>query len=83
MVFSCPFSVQVKMLTNHLSCGTSVTVDIEEDMPAREIKKLLEQKTGVPMEFQKLIMGGVAEMYMGDTRTNIKYVQREICAITE
>merc|ERR1711920_91417 len=61
------------MMTNHLDCGPSVEIDIEDDTPLIVIKKKLEAKTGVPAEFQKVMMGGIAEMYMGDLRTNLKY----------
>lgn len=60
-------------MTNHLACGSSVTIDIDEDTPLLTIKHKLEKATGVPIEFQKVMMGGIAEMYMGDLRTNIKY----------
>jgi len=66
-------NVTVKMMTSHLSCGNSVTIDIEEGTPLIEIKQKLFTATGVPIEFQKVMMGGIAEMYMGDTRTNLKY----------
>ena len=67
-------SIKVKMMTNHLPCGSSVTIDgVDEDTPLIVIKHKLEAVTGVPVEFQKVMMGGIAEMYMGDMRTNIKY----------
>ena len=63
----------VKMMTKHLACGTSVDIDIDANEPMTSIKQKLEKATGVPAEFQKVMLGSVSELYMGDKRTNIKY----------
>ena len=60
--------LQVKMMTNHLPCGSSVEIDIEADEPMSSIKQKLEQATGVPVEFQKVVLGSISELYMGDRR---------------
>ena len=65
---SLSFYTKVKMMTNHLPCGSSVEIDIEADEPMSSIKQKLEQATGVPIEFQKVVLGSISELYMGDKR---------------
>ena len=38
-----------------------------------EIKKKLEEATGVPVGEQKVMLAGLDELMMGDKRTNIKF----------
>mmetsp|Transcript_1598 Transcript_1598/g.3522 ORF Transcript_1598/g.3522 Transcript_1598/m.3522 type:complete len:80 (+) Transcript_1598:221-460(+) len=61
------------MMTNHLPCGSSVEIDVEPDEPMSSIKEKLAKATGVPVEYQKVMLGSVSELFMGDKRTNIKY----------
>jgi len=63
----------VKMVTNHLPCGSSVEIDIEADEPMSSIKLKLEKATGVPVEHQKVMLSSISELCMGDKRTNIKF----------
>ena len=41
--------------------------------PMSSIKRKLEQATGVPVEFQKVMLSSISELCMGDKRTNIKF----------
>merc|ERR1712188_360735 len=63
----------VKMMTKHLPCGSSVEIDVEADEPMSSIKLKLEQATGVPIEYQKIMLSSISELCMGDKRTNIKF----------
>ena len=65
--------VKVKMMTNHLPCGSEVTIDIEPSASKNEIKYKLAEATGVPIEHQKVMLSGINEIVMGDKRTNIAY----------
>lgn len=60
--------VKVKMMTNHLPCGSQVTIDIEEDASKDEIKMKLAEATGVPVEHQKVMLSGINQIVMGDKR---------------
>jgi hypothetical protein len=60
--------LQVKLLTNHLPCGTEVTIDIEASASKDEIKSKLEVVTGVPVEHQKVMLSGINQIVMGDKR---------------
>eukprot|EP00803_Ostreobium_quekettii_P011501 evm.model.scf_893.2 EVM.evm.TU.scf_893.2 scf_893:23900-27043(+) len=66
-------AVQVKMMTNHLACGSEVFVDIEENTTLNELKMKLEPLTGVPARHQKVMLAGIGQIAMGDKRTNIKF----------
>ena len=63
----------VRMMTSHLPCGMEATIDIEEDDPTPVIKKKLFKVTGVPPEHQRLLLGGVNQLMMGDKRTSIRF----------
>jgi len=63
----------VKMMTNHLACGSEVEIDIEPEESMLSIKKKLEEATGVPVGEQKVMLAGLDELMMGDKRTNIKF----------
>lgn len=60
--------VKVKMMTNHLPCGSEVTIDIDEGATKDEIKMKLVEKTGVPFEHQKVMLSGINQIVMGDKR---------------
>lgn len=60
--------VKVKMMTNHLPCGSEVTIDIESSATKDEIKAKLETATGVPREHQKVMLSGINQIVMGDKR---------------
>lgn len=60
--------VKVKMMTNHLPCGPEVTIDIDENASKDEIKMKLAEKTGVPIEHQKVMLSGINQIVMGDKR---------------
>ena len=63
----------VRMMTSHLPCGMEATIDIEEDDPTPVIKKKLFKVTGVPPEHQRLLLGGVNQLMMGDKRTSVRF----------
>eukprot|EP00894_Picocystis_sp_ML_P001782 jgi/Pico_ML_1/52299/g3026.t1 len=63
----------VKMMTNHLPCGSEVTIDVNESDSMPVIKAKLEKATGVPPEHQKILLGALDQLMMGDKRTNIKF----------
>ena len=65
--------VKVKMMTQHLECGSEVTIDIDENASKDEIKMKLSEKTGVPFEHIKVMLSGINQIVMGDKRTNIGY----------
>lgn len=65
--------VKVKMMTQHLDCGSEVTIDIAENASKDEIKMKLSEKTGVPFEHIKVMLSGINQIVMGDKRTNIGY----------
>ena len=65
--------VTVKMMTSHLPCGPQVEIDIDADESMLSIKKKLEAATGVPAAAQKVLLGGLNELMMGDKRTNIRF----------
>lgn len=65
--------VKVKMMTQHLDCGSEVTIDIDENASKDEIKMKLSEKTGVPFEHIKVMLSGINQIVMGDKRTNIGY----------
>lgn len=65
--------VKVKMMTNHLPCGSHVTIDIEEDASKDEIKMKLAEATGVPVEHQKVMLSGINQIVMGDKRWVLVY----------
>lgn len=65
--------VKVKMMTNHLPCGSEVTIDIDESATKNDIKYKLAEVTGVPVEHQKVMLSGINQIVMGDKRTNIGY----------
>ncbi len=60
--------VVVKMLTDHLPCGSEVTIDIGPDARKAEIKAKLEAATGVPAAAQKVVLSGINQIVMGDKR---------------
>lgn len=60
--------VKVKMMTSHLPCGQEVTIDIESTATKEEIKKKLQDATGVPVEHQKVMLAGINQIVMGDKR---------------
>lgn len=70
--------VKVKMMTNHLPCGSEVTIDLEPNATKHEIKKKLEAATGVPVEHQKVMLSGINQIVMGDKRydANAFYVKQ-------
>ena len=61
-------SLQVKIITPHLSCGPEVTIDIEASSLQDEIKQKLVEATGVPFEHQKVMLSGINQIVMGDKR---------------
>lgn len=65
--------VTVKMMTDHLPCGSEVQIDIDEQASKDEIKMKLSEKTGVPFEHVKVMLSGINQIVMGDKRTNIGY----------
>lgn len=65
--------VPVKMMTNHLPCGSQVTIDIDENASKDEIKLKLQEATGVPFEHIKVMLSGINQIVMGDKRTNVGY----------
>ena len=65
--------VKVKMMTDHLPCGSEVQIDIDEHASKDEIKMKLSEKTGVPFEHVKVMLSGINQIVMGDKRTNIGY----------
>ncbi len=65
--------VKVKMMTDHLPCGSEVQIDIDEQSSKDEIKMKLSEKTGVPFEHVKVMLSGINQIVMGDKRTNIGY----------
>lgn len=65
--------VKVKMMTQHLDCGSEVTIDIDENASKDEIKMKLSEKTGVPFEHVKVMLSGINQIVMGDKRTNVGY----------
>merc|ERR1712224_849534 len=52
----------VKMMTNHLACGSEVEIDIEPEESMLSIKKKLEEATGVPVGEQKVMLAGLDEL---------------------
>ena len=52
--------------------GAVVQIDIFETDTQSHIKEKLEGVTGIPAEHQKLRFGGINQLYVSDTRTNIK-----------
>lgn len=60
--------VVVKMLTDHLPCGSEVTIDINPDARKAEIKAKLEAATGVPAAAQRVLLSGINQIVMGDKR---------------
>lgn len=56
------------MITSHLQCGSSVSIDITPSTPMTEIKAQLEAKTGVPAKDQKIMLAGINQLVMGDKR---------------
>lgn len=66
--------ITVKMMTNHLPCGDHVTIKVNpETTSILEIKKLLELETGVPVASQKLMLGSITQLYMGDMRLPLRF----------
>ncbi len=60
--------LQVKIVTNHLPCGQEVTIDIGPEATRQEIKEKLLAVTGVPIEYQKVIMSNVNQIALADKR---------------
>jgi hypothetical protein len=60
--------VKVKIVTNHLPCGQEVTIDLDSKATKTEIKRKLESATGVPAAHQKVMLSGINQIVMGDTR---------------
>lgn len=60
--------MQVKMMTDHLPCGTEVWIDIEEGTGMLDIKSKLQAATGVPVASQKVMLSGIGQLVMGDKR---------------
>ena len=60
--------MQVKIATNHLSCGQEVTIDIGPDASCSEIKQKLVPVTGVPVEHQKVLISGANQIILADKR---------------
>ena len=65
--------VKVKMMTDHLPCGSEVTIDIDGQSSKDEIKMKLSEATGVPFEHVKVMLSGINQIVMGDKRTNIGF----------
>lgn len=60
--------VKVKIITNHLSCGQEVIIDLDPNAGKAEIKRKLETATGVPASQQKVMLSGINQIVMGDRR---------------
>ena len=65
--------VKVKMMTDHLPCGSEVTIDIDGQSSKDEIKMKLSEATGVPFEHVKVMLSGINQIVTGDKRTNIGF----------
>lgn len=64
---------KVKLITNHLACGSEVTIDIAPTATKEEIKEKLAEATGIPIEHQKVMLSGINQIVVGDKRTNIGF----------
>lgn len=56
------------MMTDHLPCGSEVTIDIEASASKDEIRGKLEAATGVPAAQQKVMLSSIGQIVMGDKR---------------
>lgn len=50
-----------------------MTIDIEPSANKDEIKSKLATVTGVPFEYQKVMLSGINQIVMSDKRTNLGY----------
>lgn len=78
--------LQVLMMTTHLQCGDSVSINITPNTPMAEIKAQLEAQTGVPAKDQKIMLSGINQLVMGDKRcalvlmsTSMRVLAQNIC----
>ena len=74
--------VKVKMMTNHLPCGSEVTIDLEPNATKNEIKRKLEVATGVPVEHQKVMLSGINQITMGDKRYDFIVIYFQLAEIS-
>eukprot|EP00983_Pelagomonas_calceolata_P014032 449416-Pelagomonas_calceolata.AAC.3 len=62
---------QVRLLTPDapgVTCGPTVSIDLEPDTPMYEVKLQLQEATGIPVEAQKVMLAGIGDMVLGDKR---------------
>ncbi|MEW5300149.1 MAG: hypothetical protein WDW36_003101 [Sanguina aurantia] len=64
-----PVKVDIITSTN----GQSVMIDVESGSSMLVVKQQLEQATGVPVQFQKVMLAGIGQMVMADKRSNIGF----------
>ena len=58
----------MRMMTDHLPCGSEVQIDVDPADTLRQVKEKLESATGVPKRSQKVFLAGIGEIMMGDKR---------------
>eukprot|EP00951_Prasinocladus_malaysianus_P030934 scaffold294022_cov43-Prasinocladus_malaysianus.AAC.1 len=63
----------IRLMTNHLPCGSEVKIDFDEDTPVIEVKRRLEAATGIPVEHQKLMLANLTEPMLGDKRLPMSF----------
>lgn len=61
-------SIVVKMIVG----GDQVTVDARPD-DMLHLRRQLEERTGIPMQHQKLMLSSINQLVLGDKRLPIKY----------
>ncbi len=55
-------------MTQHLPCGAEVEVHISESTPMLELKRQLQEATGVPIQHQVVMLSAINQLVMGDDR---------------
>lgn len=65
--------VKVKIITAAPPCGPEVTVDIEAGTDVYEVKRQLAAATGIPMQYQKVLLSGIAQIVLADKRSHLGF----------
>ncbi len=62
------FAIQVHVITSSPCGKNEVSIDIEEAATKSEVKKMLVNATGIPYEYQKVVLSGIGQLAVADKR---------------
>lgn len=72
--------MQVRMLTADSTLPATVTIDVEADTPMEKVKMQLFRATGLPIQLQHVMLGGIGGSQLGAI-SNERGLGRQLMAI--